>query len=230
MRRPASTSVSPGLGGFLAFFLLAIALWLLMRNMNARLRRMAYRDEAEREALHGAAAGGPVRAGSHRRGRRGRGSPTAVRPAPATAGTEDGPGLLPEPRPGVPPPRCSTDGGGPMAVDGALRDPRDDADGHVLPRAFGWQIQPVPEMNYTMARRPEHRRPSRATRWRADAPWGDFSHPVVVIDVDDIDKALETVVGLGGSKVTERMQVGEMGWTGYFRDPEGNVIGLWQSA
>jgi hypothetical protein len=43
-----STSVSPGLGGFLAFFLLALALWLLMRNMNARLRRMRFRDEEAR--------------------------------------------------------------------------------------------------------------------------------------------------------------------------------------
>ena len=42
-----STSVSPGLGGFLAFFLLAIALWLLMRNMNKRMRRMTYREEQE---------------------------------------------------------------------------------------------------------------------------------------------------------------------------------------
>jgi hypothetical protein len=42
-----STSVSPGLGGFLAFFLLAIALWLLMRNMNKRVRRMSYREEQE---------------------------------------------------------------------------------------------------------------------------------------------------------------------------------------
>ena len=45
-----STSVSPGLGGFLAFFLLAIALWLLMRNMNKRMRRMTYREEQEKEA------------------------------------------------------------------------------------------------------------------------------------------------------------------------------------
>lgn len=45
------TSVSPGLGAFLAFFALAIALWLLMRNMNARMRRMSYRaEEAQREA------------------------------------------------------------------------------------------------------------------------------------------------------------------------------------
>ena len=45
-----STSVSPGLGGFLAFFLLAIALWLLMRNMNKRMRRMTYREEQEAAA------------------------------------------------------------------------------------------------------------------------------------------------------------------------------------
>jgi hypothetical protein len=45
-----STAVSPGLGGFLAFFVLAIALWLLMRNMNARMRRMSYRAQQEEEA------------------------------------------------------------------------------------------------------------------------------------------------------------------------------------
>jgi hypothetical protein len=45
------TTVSPGIGAFLAFFALAIALWLLMRNMNARMRRMSYRaEEAQREA------------------------------------------------------------------------------------------------------------------------------------------------------------------------------------
>jgi hypothetical protein len=40
-----SVDVTAGLGGFLAFFLLAVALYFLMRNMNARMRRMAYREE-----------------------------------------------------------------------------------------------------------------------------------------------------------------------------------------
>jgi hypothetical protein len=55
-----STSVSPGLGGFIAFFLLAIALWLLMRNMNKRVRRMSYREEQEaaRRAAEAASARG----------------------------------------------------------------------------------------------------------------------------------------------------------------------------
>jgi hypothetical protein len=40
-----SAMVSPGLWGFVAFFVLALALYLLMRNMNARMRRMSYRSE-----------------------------------------------------------------------------------------------------------------------------------------------------------------------------------------
>lgn len=37
--------VSPGILGFLAFFFLAVALYLLVRNMNGHLRRMRYRAE-----------------------------------------------------------------------------------------------------------------------------------------------------------------------------------------
>jgi len=36
----------PGFLAFLAFFLLALALWFLMRNMNSRMRRMSYRQQA----------------------------------------------------------------------------------------------------------------------------------------------------------------------------------------
>jgi hypothetical protein len=46
---PESVDVTAGLGGFLAFFLLALALYFLMRNMNTRLRRLAYREERERQ-------------------------------------------------------------------------------------------------------------------------------------------------------------------------------------
>jgi hypothetical protein len=50
---PESVAVTAGLGGFLSFFLLAVALYFLMRNMNARMRRMAYRAEQEAEAAEG---------------------------------------------------------------------------------------------------------------------------------------------------------------------------------
>lgn len=45
------STIGPGLGAFIAFFCLAIALWLLMRNMTARMRRMAYRERERIAAL-----------------------------------------------------------------------------------------------------------------------------------------------------------------------------------
>jgi hypothetical protein len=52
-----SVDVTAGLGGFLAFFLLAVALYFLMRNMNTRLRKLSYREE--REAEESGPDGGP---------------------------------------------------------------------------------------------------------------------------------------------------------------------------
>lgn len=59
--------VGPGLWGFIAFFVLAVSLWLLMRNMNSRMRRMAYRErerlereQAEHAGPADAADGGTV--------------------------------------------------------------------------------------------------------------------------------------------------------------------------
>ena len=66
MNGAPSSLVSPGLWGFVAFFVLAIALYLLMRNMNARMRRMSYRaEELRKEAEAGTdrkAAQGPSEA------------------------------------------------------------------------------------------------------------------------------------------------------------------------
>ena len=56
-----------------------------------------------------------------------------------------------------------------------------------------------------------------------------LKHPVVTIDVESIDKALAEVEKNGGQVVREKLAVGDMGFAAYFRDPEGNVIGLWQN-
>lgn len=41
------TKIGPGFAAFVVIFLLALALWLLLRNMNTRLRNVRYREEAE---------------------------------------------------------------------------------------------------------------------------------------------------------------------------------------
>jgi hypothetical protein len=85
--------VGPGIWGFIAFFVLAIALWFLVRNMNNRLRRMAYRDRDRAEEFAASAdadgskpargaAEGPEAAGPANDGR------AADRPAPESSTSE----------------------------------------------------------------------------------------------------------------------------------------------
>jgi predicted enzyme related to lactoylglutathione lyase len=50
----------------------------------------------------------------------------------------------------------------------------------------------------------------------------------VTISVTDIDKALENIKKLGGKMTDKKMPVGDMGFSAYFEDTEGNIIGLWQ--
>ena len=49
-------------------------------------------------------------------------------------------------------------------------------------------------------------------------------------EVDDIDASLGVVEANGGSTVRPKEPVGDVGWAAYFRDPEGNVLGMWQAA
>jgi len=51
----------------------------------------------------------------------------------------------------------------------------------------------------------------------------------VTIGVANIDAALENVKKLGGKQSGKKQPVGDMGWSAYFEDTEGNVIGLWQA-
>jgi uncharacterized protein len=103
-------------------------------------------------------------------------------------------------------------------------------------QVFGWQLQPMPEMDYTMVMtgpmsedgsptEPGYINGGMLDRKDAAAP-----APVVVLGVDDIDKTLAQVESAGGSTVTPRSPVGDMGFAAYVRDPEGNVVGLWENA
>ncbi|SNT39559.1 hypothetical protein SAMN05421812_105276 [Asanoa hainanensis] len=101
--------------------------------------------------------------------------------------------------------------------------------------SFGWNIQDMPEMSYAMLNTTPSGKDGRPTDPGAINGGmmkrsGMFTSPVVTIDVDDIDEALATVEQHGGSTKMGRQAVGDMGFTGYFSDTEGNLIGLWQSA
>jgi predicted enzyme related to lactoylglutathione lyase len=101
--------------------------------------------------------------------------------------------------------------------------------------AFDWQLQEMPGMEYTLVvtgptgdRGPTE--PGYVNGGMLAREESAGSGPVVVLDVPSVDAALEAVERLGGSTVVPKQPVGGMGFTAYFRDPEGNVVGLWETA
>jgi len=57
----------------------------------------------------------------------------------------------------------------------------------------------------------------------------DTPAPVVTIDVEGIDDTLKKIEAGGGSTVQPRTEIPGMGAFAYFKDSEGNVVGLWET-
>lgn len=101
--------------------------------------------------------------------------------------------------------------------------------------AFGWQVQEMPGMDYTMVTtgpagdqgptEPGFINGGMVARQNSPA-----SGPVITVDVESIDVALERITELGGSALVPKQPIGEMGFAAYAKDTEGNVIGLWETA
>ena len=102
-------------------------------------------------------------------------------------------------------------------------------------KAFGWQISQYPNFEYwslgTTAS-DQMGRPSSPGSINGGMGKKGKTAPdavTVTIDVPDIDAALVTVAKLGGKATSKKSPVGDMGFSAYFKDTEGNVIGLWQA-
>ena len=50
--------------------------------------------------------------------------------------------------------------------------------------------------------------------------------PLITIGVEDVEEAMKNVKKMGGEMVRGKIQVGDMGYAAYFKDTEGNIIGL----
>jgi uncharacterized protein len=100
---------------------------------------------------------------------------------------------------------------------------------------FGWQLMHMPEMDYTIVSTGPTDPEKGATEpgfinggmMKREGIW---TAPNIVIDVANIEDALKSVGEHGGSTVQERQAVGDMGFAAYFTDPEGNLVGLWETA
>jgi predicted enzyme related to lactoylglutathione lyase len=99
---------------------------------------------------------------------------------------------------------------------------------------FDWQVVAVPEMDYTtLTTTPideQTRIPTEPGGINGGLMkrTGDTPAPVITVEVDAIDDALKRVEASGGSTVTGRTEIPNVGAFAYFKDSEGNVLGLFE--
>ena len=102
---------------------------------------------------------------------------------------------------------------------------------------FGWDLQDMSGqgMDYTIAMTvpvDDQQRPTEpgAINGGMMKRSGDTSSPVITIEVASIDDALKRIEDGGGSMVQPRQEIPGMGAFAYFKDSEGNTMGLWETA
>lgn len=89
--------------------------------------------------------------------------------------------------------------------------------------AFGWQLQDVMDGAYSMVNTGGE---GAIQGGVGAAPGGGAGHVTFYVQVDDPAAALEQIKKLGGSTVSEPMDVRGGPTIALFADPEGHVVGL----
>lgn len=100
---------------------------------------------------------------------------------------------------------------------------------------FGWSITPMPEMEYAMLGTTASNAEGRPTdpgainggMLKRQDP---VKNTVVTINVASIDDVEKQIQRNGGKMIRKKIAVGDMGFAAYFKDSEGNVVGLWERA
>lgn len=102
-------------------------------------------------------------------------------------------------------------------------------------KTFGWKLTVMPGDEYTMVATGEQDAEGmpKGPGYIGGGITARANHvkvPVVTILVDDLDASAKAIVQNGGKVLQQKEPVGDgsMGFAGYFRDPEGNVVGLYQ--
>ena len=102
---------------------------------------------------------------------------------------------------------------------------------------FGWELQTMPmgEGEYTSVKTTDVNEQTQMPAEPGAINGGMMQRdaripaPVITVDVEAIDEALQEIEARGGSTVTPRTAIPGMGAFAYFKDPEGNVLGLWET-
>jgi len=102
-------------------------------------------------------------------------------------------------------------------------------------QTFGWKSNVVEDADYTMVSTGATDAEGTPTEpgyigGGIGRRGGNLKSPVVTIMVDDIDVAAKSIQKNGGKMLQAKQPIGDgsIGYSGYFRDSEGNVVGLYQ--
>ncbi|MEX0753610.1 MAG: VOC family protein [Actinomycetota bacterium] len=101
---------------------------------------------------------------------------------------------------------------------------------------FDWELVTVPMENgeyttiVTTPVDPQTQRPTEPGGINGGLTGRDWvPGPVITIDVESIDDSLKQIESKGGTTVTPRTPIPGMGAFAYFKDPEGNQMGLFET-
>jgi predicted enzyme related to lactoylglutathione lyase len=99
---------------------------------------------------------------------------------------------------------------------------------------FGWEQNNLPGIKYTrlltkrISEKDLYPRPFEVNGAIISRD-SQRTAPIVTISVDDMDATLRKIEEAGGKVLVSKTPFGSIGFTAYFRDTEGNVMGLWQA-
>lgn len=93
-------------------------------------------------------------------------------------------------------------------------------------KVFGWKFQQFGNEEYWLAITGEANTPGINGAFMKKR---DPAQPVVnTIYVEDIDDTAKQIENAGGKIVVPKMPVPNVGWVAYFKDPDGNIHGIWK--
>lgn len=96
-------------------------------------------------------------------------------------------------------------------------------------KLFGWKIKHMPEMNYRIVDTGgEGGINGGILKPEREGPWP--GNMTLYIAVADLAAYRKKIVAAGGKICVEEQEVPGMGAFSLFTDPEGRMMGLWQSA
>lgn len=92
-------------------------------------------------------------------------------------------------------------------------------------KVFAWNLKDMPGMNYTMIDVGSGTGGGMQMKPMPEAPTGWMPY----VQVDDVKATVAKAVKAGANAILPFQEIGEMGAIGVFADPNGAVIGVWET-